>query len=156
MGQKRRTYDGRETDYSTMTQQHLSNIFWYNHILMNGNFDNELLRQIDTRFNGKILSYKPVLNFKLEIKALYKRGFLKFNELENRWEVMFQHVIVGFMDETKEQVEEVLYDTIETINLITDMFADTVNFGYTVQDILGNYPLITEFNGLTIEADAFN
>jgi hypothetical protein len=108
MGVKRRTYDGRITDYNTMTQQHLSNIFWYNSILMLGNDDDELLRQIDTRFGGEILPYKPVLDFKLEIKALHKRGFLTFNELENQWEVMYQNVVVGYMDETREQVYEVL------------------------------------------------
>jgi hypothetical protein len=108
MGVKRRTYDGRITDYNTMTQQHLSNIFWYNSILMLGNDDDELLRQIDTRFGGEILPYKPVLDFKLEIKALHKRGFLTFNELENRWEVMYQNVVVGYMDETREEVEQAL------------------------------------------------
>ena len=131
MGQKRRTYDGRVTDYDTMTQQHLSNIFWYNNILMDDNVDNELLRQIDNRFGGVILPYKPVLEFKLEIKALHKRGFLMFNELENRWEVTFQHVVVGFMDETKEQVDEVLYDTIDKVKAIMDVFSGTLNFGGT-------------------------
>lgn len=123
MGVKRRTYDGRETDYDTMTQQHLSNIFWYNSILMLGNKDDELLRQIDTRFGGEILPYKPVLDFKLEIKALHRRGYLTFNELENRWEIMYQNVVVGYMDETREQVDEVLRPVVNSNDEIMDIIS---------------------------------
>jgi hypothetical protein len=73
------TFDGRAIKYSNLKHQHLSNIYWFNtiHHGRGRYFDTALVNELDKRFKGKILDYKPLKNFVGEIDSLRRSGYLK-------------------------------------------------------------------------------
>ena len=73
------TFDGRKIKYSNLEHQHLSNIYWFNtiHHGREHDYDGALLVEIDERFKGEILSYKPLKEFTGEIEELRRLGFVE-------------------------------------------------------------------------------
>ena len=92
---RRITFDGRKIKYSNLEHQHLSNIYWFNTIIHNREheYDGALLVEINNRFKGEILSYKPLKRFRGEIKTLRRIGcVLKHHDQEL---IIFNSKIVG-------------------------------------------------------------
>jgi len=72
------TWDGRKLSIGELEHQHLSNIYWFNIILHNRVYlfvKNEL----EKRFDGVLLAYRPDVRFDPEIKGLEKKGLLVWN-----------------------------------------------------------------------------
>ena len=89
------TFDGRAIKYSNLEHQHLSNIYWFNTIHHNRGryYDVSLMEELDNRFKGKILSYKPLKRFKGEIDGLRRIGCILKNN--NQELIIFNGNIVG-------------------------------------------------------------
>ena len=60
---------------SELTQQQLSNIYWYFYIIQNTRMD-WAAREIQNRFKGAFLEYSPTPDFKAEIKFLEEKGLI--------------------------------------------------------------------------------
>ena len=89
------TFSGQKLSVSEMCHQHLSNILWYNIIIM-GYSPSEVtnlaqpgravdrhdvvMEQINLRFGGEILPYRPSYKFNYEIDRLEAMGLVKWNE----------------------------------------------------------------------------
>ena len=73
---KRVTFDGRNLEYNELPHQHLSNIYWFNTVLHKREHlhDYDLMVNLENRFGGIILPYKPLVEFKEEIAALKELG----------------------------------------------------------------------------------
>lgn len=72
------TFDGRLIKYSNLEHQHLSNIYWFNTVLHGHehDYDEALLAELDKRFKGEMLSYKPLKRFPAETFLLKAKGFV--------------------------------------------------------------------------------
>lgn len=74
------TFNGRKVTIDTIDHQHLSNVYWYNRIIWNVPVDAKfyvtIKSELENRFNGQILPYRPHVNFKEEIKMLEDKGML--------------------------------------------------------------------------------
>lgn len=73
------TFDGRTIPYNEMTHQHLSNWYWYNKIILGNKPEaiQPLMDEIEERFDGEILNYRPHKKFYSEIGFLFSKGYLK-------------------------------------------------------------------------------
>ena len=96
------TFDGKAIDIETMDHQHLSNIYWYNLIVI-GRPSEVAINELKKRFQGEILSYKPLLRFEYEINSLEKSGNLMWfdNETYSQGYVMYNDLIVGEIKKLK-------------------------------------------------------
>ena len=94
------THNKKQIKLDEMDHQHLSNIYWYNILVLgydpNNRADNKsierqslIFEQIDGRFNGEILSYKPLWSFKFEIQMLEKNGWVHWNKDKTHAEIKF-------------------------------------------------------------------
>ena len=73
------TFQGKTKLVSEIDHQHLSNMYWYYLIF----WDKKLqwvLDEINDRFNGQILHYRPHLQFESEIQGLEDRGMIRWTE----------------------------------------------------------------------------
>lgn len=79
------SFNGKVHDTDTMDHQHISNIYWYYKLLVDISYRDKtvefILSEIDRRFNGEVLPYKPMDSFKIEIDALKKKGYIQDNGL---------------------------------------------------------------------------
>ena len=82
MEHTRRTFDGREIKISEMTQQHLSNAYYFT-ILFSGDFfvAYDYLNELKDRFNGELLPYRPLASFPAEINALKNSKYVIGNKI---------------------------------------------------------------------------
>ena len=107
------THNKKQIKLDEMDHQHLSNIYWYNKIVLGydpkNKADNKpmerqdlIFEQINGRFNGEILPYKPLLAFQFEIEMLEKNGWLRWNEDKTRAEIVFpmngDMQVVGYIE----------------------------------------------------------
>jgi len=90
---KRSTYDGRVIDYSNLSQQHLSNIIWFNKIFWNDDESPLEKEELNKRFEGKRLPYKPSKEFEDEIKYLEAIGCIK--EKNGKELIWFDGAVIG-------------------------------------------------------------
>lgn len=74
------TWDGRVVTMQTITQEHLSNIYWWT-IIVAGRYDKDFNDAITSvlakRFDGKLLPYNPDPRFKDETTWLREQGYVK-------------------------------------------------------------------------------
>jgi hypothetical protein len=78
MAHKRITFYGREISINEMTQQHLTNAYYYSLIFSTDIFlANIYLEELNERFNGELLQYRPLASFPIEIRQLKKYGLAK-------------------------------------------------------------------------------
>jgi len=92
---KQHTFDGRSIDISEMSQQHLSNAYYF--ALTHGNPTDSVkvyLKELNERFEGEILEYHPKVNFKHEIEFLRSR-----NMILTDGKIMFAGHIIGKIDD---------------------------------------------------------
>lgn len=69
-------FKGKLVDSSKIDHQHLSNMFWYNLIIINNPEVRDKMEEvIAERFNGQLLPYRPHVDFKKEIDYLIRSGF---------------------------------------------------------------------------------
>lgn len=73
---ERHTFYGTVIDYKDLSHQHLSNILWYNELLLNGYPDSYAFRELNERFGGIRLPYSPVPSFNWEIDTLFELGYI--------------------------------------------------------------------------------
>ncbi len=80
------SFNGKTHTLETMDHQHLSNIIWYYKLLVGQSSKRErilklIMGEIENRFEGVVLPYRPMDNFKTEIEALRSYGYIKDNGL---------------------------------------------------------------------------
>ena len=71
------TFQGKPKLVSEIDHQHLSNMYWF-HLIF---WDKKLqwvIDEINDRFNGQILHYRPHLQFESEIQGLEDRGMIRW------------------------------------------------------------------------------
>lgn len=99
------TFDKRAIPFSELSQQHISNIYWYHKIFFPKSSMvietlPELLKEIENRFNGQLLPYRPHTNFKIEIELLVKNHMLILNlnsstELSYKYDIVYEEKVIG-------------------------------------------------------------
>lgn len=91
------TFQGKIVSSDTADHQHLSNCYWYWKLVGDSKFDSEnFLVPIKERFNGQILPYRPHVDFKYEISALRRKGYLKQGDKFNfKQEIVYNGLIIG-------------------------------------------------------------
>lgn len=87
--------DGKRTDISEMDHQHLSNIYWYARVILNSETHPDITTEITKRFNGKVLEYRPKMEFQFEIDQLDSSGYLQWNEDKSYADIFFKNERVG-------------------------------------------------------------
>lgn len=70
------TFYGRSVDSSQLSHQHLSNIIWYFRVLLNSEPHTQIFIELNTRFGGIQLPYKPMHSFNWEIDKLFSKGYI--------------------------------------------------------------------------------
>jgi len=98
-----RTFQNKDCSFATIDQQHLSNIYYYwkyaAKAILNPNsaaeafleFKDLVKFELNERFNGQLLAYRPHAQFKQEIEALRKLGMLQGNMIKA------EGVIIGYI-----------------------------------------------------------
>lgn len=88
-----RTFNGKMVSFSTIDHQHLSNVYYHwkyaSPIIQGANFDKDtqteifrfVQKELDDRFNGQLLPYRPHAKFTMEIEALKKAGMVHGNSI---------------------------------------------------------------------------
>lgn len=74
------TYDGREIHVKMLDNQHLSNIYWYQKVFHNDRVWSEIQKEVDLRFNGKPLLWRP-LPVPTEISTLRNLDMIRGNDI---------------------------------------------------------------------------
>lgn len=94
------TFDKKVIDFGDIDHQHLSNIYWYNKVCLNrSDLDlSHVTKSIDLRFNGIVLTYRPLERFKDEIRHLDQNGMLIWNFDKTKADVIFRDEIVGIYE----------------------------------------------------------
>lgn len=72
------TFQGKAVRIGDIDHQHLSNMHWYNLIIMERKPTAPVQNELKKRFNGEILPYSPNLDFTSEIQTLESRGYLRW------------------------------------------------------------------------------
>lgn len=89
--QKWLTADGKLIPFSQVTHQHWSNIYWYHlifqyvegvYIPSMKNIVKLSKKEIDEKFNGKILDWMPIFSY--EISWLNKLGLIRENNIYDK------------------------------------------------------------------------
>lgn len=77
------TFDNRHVTMDEMSHQHMSNIYWFITLIVPQLYCNstrtDVLMWLNKRFDGVILPYKPVPEFKEEKQYLQHKGYLQEN-----------------------------------------------------------------------------
>jgi len=93
------TYDGRKVTMKDMSNQHMSNIHHFINTVVPQYYDTrirfEISMWLQTRFDGIILSYKPVSGFKQEKTYLKLMGYIKKNN-----DIIVNNELIGKYEES--------------------------------------------------------
>lgn len=102
-----------ELNFDELSHQHLSNIFWFNRIIHNLSLFQlkSITDQIDNRFGGITLEYKPHPDFLSEIEVLDEIGCLRWNDDKTLAEIWYGNEKVGIL-ETRSHIRNVILDDI--------------------------------------------
>lgn len=73
----RYTFCGQKIKYTELTQQHLSNIIWFNRIFHPEYHNQYEILTLNLRYNGVLLLYRPSYAFVNEIVGLRQRCLLQ-------------------------------------------------------------------------------
>lgn len=68
------TYYGQAIDFNKMSHQHLSNITYYNRLVLGEEPPRVIINELEHRFGGIILPYHPLISFTREIEILKAKG----------------------------------------------------------------------------------
>lgn len=98
MGLSHTSANGVRKKLSEMTHQHLSNCVWHFRILRNAT-DEQLyhyLNEIEYRFEGNLLMFRPLYTFEIEINALRILGMIvpRYGD-EYMDDIIWRGVVVG-------------------------------------------------------------
>ena len=104
---KYKNYKGQTLDFKNLTQEHLSNIYWYNTICSELGYTTLqfILDEINDRFNGELLPYRPQWEFRAEINYLEKTGKFIWNEDRTKADIFHLGQKVGYY-ETPEHLRD--------------------------------------------------
>jgi hypothetical protein len=69
------TFYGQQIGIDKLSHQHLSNAIHYYNYVLNCKVSPLITIEIENRFGGIILPYKPMISFVEEIKALMLKGY---------------------------------------------------------------------------------
>ncbi len=69
------TFYGRVMKVSELSHQHLSNILYYFELILETDQPFHIRHEINVRFGGIQLPYKPLISFKEEINELVRKGY---------------------------------------------------------------------------------
>ena len=69
------TFHGTKILFNELSHQHISNITYYFKLVLNMKPHPDIYKEIEDRFGGIILPYKPLLSFPYEINALKRKGY---------------------------------------------------------------------------------
>lgn len=86
------TFDGRQVNDKTIDHQHLSNVYWYLKVFW-GMQDFQLwqiLEEIQIRYGGTVLPYRPHPRFIQEHVCLHKKGMI-----DKDGNIIFKGEIIG-------------------------------------------------------------
>lgn len=79
------SFNGKTHTVETMDHQHISNISWYYKLLVGVTRRERTLEfimtEIERRFDGEILPYRPMASFRTEIDMLRGKGYIQDNGL---------------------------------------------------------------------------
>ena len=95
------TFQGRPASLFSVDQQHLSNIYWYMLIVLEVPSSElfQVQEQLDDRFNGQLLPYRPHPSFTYEIQILREQGLLVVKEdsglSQDAYDIVYRGAIVG-------------------------------------------------------------
>lgn len=95
------TFQGRPVSLVSIDQQHLSNVYWYMIIVL-GMPSSELFQvqeQLDDRYNGQLLPYRPHPSFTHEIQTLNNKGMLLLREESctdmTIYDIIYNETVIG-------------------------------------------------------------
>lgn len=75
------SFDGKIQRIEDIDHSHLSNIFYWTHVVCPESYDDTTRKiielEINSRFGGKVLKYSPLRRFEGEILLLESKGWLK-------------------------------------------------------------------------------
>lgn len=66
---------GEKIIFEKLSHQHLSNITYYDKLVLGQPTHEVILEQIQKRFGGIILPYQPLISFRFEINTLVEKGY---------------------------------------------------------------------------------
>jgi hypothetical protein len=92
------TFSGEKKDFNKIDHQHISNIYWYNMIVLERDihFLAMIKKKINDEFGGDILPYSPHPDFKSEIESLNDMGYLIWQDEDKTWaKITWGEQIVG-------------------------------------------------------------
>lgn len=94
-----RTFNGRSVKPSEMDHQHLSNVYWF-HILFCDALHKWALDEINARFNGQLLDYRPHPLFSYEFQMLQSRNMLRWeptkaNDIHQYAQIVHNGKVIG-------------------------------------------------------------
>lgn len=92
------TFSGQKKDFFELDHQHLSNVYWYNKIVIERDewFLDTILKRINDKFNGEILPYRPHPDFKSEVDALEDMKYLFWQDTEKTIaKIIYEGIEVG-------------------------------------------------------------
>lgn len=69
------TFYGDVMELSKMSHQHLSNITYYNKLVVRIPIPECITKELASRFGGIILPYAPLVSFRYEIESLVRLGY---------------------------------------------------------------------------------
>ncbi len=91
------SFNGKTHTVETMDHQHISNISWYYKLLV-GETRRErtlklIMEEIDRRFDGEVLPYRPMASFRTEMAMLKGKGYIQGSGLNE--DIIVDGVKVG-------------------------------------------------------------
>lgn len=92
------TWNGVKKKISEIDHQHLSNIHHFmRYVNTNYNYKTKfiIVAELHHRFDGQILPYRPIGDFKPEIEFLQEKGYLVKNDLHNHYDIIIFDNKVG-------------------------------------------------------------
>jgi len=102
---KWRNFEGITKKLSELDHQHLSNIHYFITLMFPKRYDEDIRQmireEIDKRFDGQLLPYRPLRRFRMEMDRLEARGWLKDSHdgVNPVSIIIFDNKVIGSVDE---------------------------------------------------------
>lgn len=95
------SFDGRRfNNFEGMTHQHLSNVYYWTHVVNPDWYEEDVKKKIKTSidrlYDGDIRPYRPLACFNLEMRTLRERGWLINHD--NMTKVVINGEEIGWVD----------------------------------------------------------
>lgn len=102
------TFEGVTKTLSTIDHQHISNIYWFMKLVNPDFYDKStktlIAGEIDKRFDGELLPYRPLPRFRGEIESLRRKGYLRERVAGAIVEVVVDGEVVGVVAQEKKRL----------------------------------------------------